>query len=107
MLRLTTFGWVGVRPTEGAPAAEAATMSRRGLAVLVLLAAGPAAGLSRDTVVAYLWPESDSERARNALRQTIFTLRRELGRPDLLLGGSDLVLNPAVLASDARELQLA
>ena len=107
MLRLTTFGGVSLSPVEVSPAAEERALPRRGLAVLVLLAAGPAAGVSRDMVVAYLWPESDEDRARGALRQTIFALRRDLSRPDLLLGGPDLTLNPAALTSDVRELHIA
>ena len=107
MLRLATFGGVSLRPVGGNSGAEQKSLPRRGLAVLVLLAAGPASGVSRDTVVAYLWPESDEERARGALRQTLFALRRDLGRPDLLLGGPDLILNPAALTSDVRELHIA
>ena len=107
MLRLTTFGGVSLRPAGGNSGAEEKSLPRRGLAVLVLLAAGPASGVSRDTVVAYLWPESAEDRARGALRQTIFALRRDLSRPDLLLGGPDLTLNPAALISDVRELHIA
>src|SRR5690349_17785273 len=107
MLRLNTFGGVSLRPVEGEGAAEDRALPRRGLAVLVLLAAGPEAGVSRDTIVTYLWPESDDERARNALRQTLFTLRRELGAPDLVLGGAELALNPAAVTSDVREFELA
>ncbi|HEX2219363.1 MAG TPA: hypothetical protein VHG35_11215 [Gemmatimonadales bacterium] len=60
MLRLTTFGGVGIRTegTDGAPSAELA-VSRRALALLVLVAAAPRTGISRDKVVALLWPESD------------------------------------------------
>lgn len=107
MLRLATFGGVSLRPAGGNSGAEEKSLPRRGLAVLVLLAAGPASGVSRDVVVAYLWPESDGDRARGALRQTIFALRRDLSRADLLLGGPDLTLNPAALTSDVRELHIA
>jgi DNA-binding SARP family transcriptional activator len=109
MLRLTTFGGVCLRRLEGDPAAlaEDRAVPRRGLALLVLLAAAPEAGVSRDSIVAYLWPESDDEHARNALRQTLFTLRRDLGLPDLLVGAAGLTLNPAALTSDIREFEHA
>jgi DNA-binding SARP family transcriptional activator/tRNA A-37 threonylcarbamoyl transferase component Bud32 len=109
MLRLTTFGGVRLRRLEGDPAAlaEDPAVPRRGLALLVLLAAAPEAGVSRDSIVACLWPESDDEHARNALRQTLFTLRRDLGLPDLLVGAAGLTLNPAALTSDVREFEHA
>lgn len=109
MLRLTTFGGVGLRRVEGDPAipSGAPVLSRRGLALLVLLAAGSRVGTSRDSLVAFLWPESDEERARNALRQTLFTIRRDLGLGDLILGGAELTLNPEAVTSDVRELELA
>ncbi len=111
MLRLTTFGGLALRPggsdDPGGAAGEQA-LPRRGLALLVLLAAAPEAGVSRDSLVACLWPESDEERARAALRQTLFALRRELGTPDLLAGGGiGLTLNPAALTSDVSEFDLA
>jgi serine/threonine protein kinase len=110
MLRLTTFGGVALRRDDADDRGGAAgeqVLPRRGLALLVLLAAAPEAGVSRDSLVAYLWPESDEERARNAFRQTLFALRRELGTPDLLAGGVGLTLNPAALTSDVREFDLA
>jgi DNA-binding SARP family transcriptional activator len=109
MLRLTTFGGLAIRleSAEVTAPTEEPTVSRRGLALLALLAAGPEAGVSRDTLAAYLWPESDDEHARNALRQTIHTLRRELGQPDFLLGGVALRLDPSIISSDVSEFNEA
>jgi DNA-binding SARP family transcriptional activator len=109
MLRLTTFGGVGIR-AEGdgiGPSEAGPPVPRRALALLVLLAAGPASGMSRDTLAAFLWPESDDEHARNALRQALHTLRRELGLPDLVVGGLTLRVNPTFLTSDVREFDAA
>ena len=110
MLRLTTFGGVALRrdcPDDRGGAGEEQQLPRRGLALLALLAAAPDAGISRDTLLACLWPESDEERARSALRQSLFSLRRELGTPELVAGGVSLTLNPAALTSDVREFDLA
>ncbi len=105
VLRLTTFGSVGLRRLDGgAPTPDDRALPRRGLAVLALLASAET-GVSRDSLVAYLWPESDDERARSALRQTLFALRRDLGAPELFLGGADLALNPAAITSDVREFE--
>src|SRR3569833_3752067 len=51
---------------------------RRSLALLALIAASEKRPLAREKVLALLWPESDTTRGRNSLRQTMFTLRREL-----------------------------
>ena len=105
MLRLTTFGGVAIQ-ADSVGAAEpgaGSAVPRRALALLVLLAAAPAGGVSRDTLIAYLWPESDEEHARSALRQALHTLRRELAFPELVVGGVTLRVNPALLTSDLRE----
>jgi DNA-binding SARP family transcriptional activator len=107
MLRLTTFGGLSLRGEGGEGATADPPLPRRGLALLALLAAGPDAGVSRDSIVAYLGPESDEEHARNALRQTLFTLRRELRLPDLFAGGAELSLNPAVVSTDIRDYDVA
>jgi len=52
---------------------------------------GPTA---RERLAALLWPDSDGESARNALRQRLFRLRRQFGR-ELVIGGSTLQLAPA------------
>ncbi|HET6579144.1 MAG TPA: BTAD domain-containing putative transcriptional regulator, partial [Gemmatimonadales bacterium] len=109
MLRLLTFGGVGIR-AEGdgiGPSETGPPVPRRALALLVLLAAGPAAGMSRDTLAAFLWPESDDEHARNALRQALHTLRRELGLPELVAGGLTLRVNSTFLTSDVRDFDAA
>lgn len=50
------------------------------LALLVYLrVAAPGGFVARDRLLALFWPESDPERARNALRQSLHFLRRSLG----------------------------
>jgi serine/threonine-protein kinase len=77
------------------------------LALLALLATSPDTGLSRDKLLLYLWPESDEEDARNALRQVLHTLRKSLASPELMLGSTDLRLNPALISSDVADFQAA
>jgi DNA-binding SARP family transcriptional activator len=77
-----------------------ATVNRRPLALLAMLAINGGRGLSRDTIVALLWPESDAEHARNSLSQAISLLRRELGADDLLTGTVELRVNTDVLECD-------
>src|SRR5690606_18240534 len=64
-------------------------------------------GVSRDRIVAMLWPESDDERARHALAQLLYALRGDLG-PDAVTGGATaLRLNADVVASDIADFREA
>src|SRR3989454_2110783 len=100
MLELRTFGGLSIKD-HGAPITGAATQ-RKTLALLALLAAAGKNGLSRDKLIAYLWPESDAERGRNLLKQACFALRRDLREPELFLGSTELRLNASVVTSDVQ-----
>ena len=102
MLRLRTFGGLSI---ESATPTGSVTANRRSLALLALLAANGGRGLSRDTIVALLWPESNTERGRNSLSQVTSVLRRDLGADDLLLGTVELRVNPKVVACDVLEFE--
>ena len=104
-LLLVTFGGLGVQ-RGGAPAAGAGAQRRR-LALLALLAAAGERGLSREKLLSLLWPESDLERARKNLAQTVYALRRDLGAEDLVLGTTDLRLNPDLCDSDLARFRQA
>src|SRR5205823_1687044 len=70
-----------------------------------LLATAGQRGLSRDKLIAHLWPESDVEHARNLLNQACYALRRDLHESELFLGATELRLNPAVVASDVQAFE--
>jgi len=105
MLRLRTLGGLAVEG-EPPPAFGAATQ-RRPLALLALLAAGRDRGVSRDKLLAYLWPDSSAEKARHLLNQALYALRRSLAADDLFLGSSELRLNSTALTADMREFEEA
>ncbi|HVZ49007.1 MAG TPA: BTAD domain-containing putative transcriptional regulator [Gemmatimonadaceae bacterium] len=67
-------------------------------AVLAYLAVeGRTAPVSRDKVAALFWPELDQSRARQALRQSVHVLRKELGDDAVAGVGAELLaLGPAV-----------
>lgn len=98
-MRLTTFGELGLEADANGALGPAA-VRRRPLALLAVLAVAGTRAVSRDRLCALFWPDSDSERARNSLNQMLFALRRDLGHADLLLGNSDLQLNPDRIRSD-------
>lgn len=98
MLFLRTFGGLslenGGRPITGAAA------QRGRLAILAVLATAGGTGVSRDRLFALFWPDSDIERARGALKQALYAVRRDVAEQELTLGTSELRLNPNVITSD-------
>src|SRR2546425_11064027 len=102
MLELRTFAGLSIT-VDGALANSAATQ-RKTLALLALLAATKH-GISRDKLIAYLWPESDSAHGRSLLKQACYALRRDLHTPDLVLGTTELRLNADVVHSDVRQFE--
>jgi DNA-binding SARP family transcriptional activator len=104
MLRLITFGGLSL---TGSLRAEQTALQRRQLALLALLASAAERGMSRDKLFAYLWPESDASRARHALNQTVYSLRRSVGVPVISTAGAQLRLNTPVIGADVIDFQTA
>jgi DNA-binding SARP family transcriptional activator len=98
MFRLEVFGGLVLVDEAGT---EVATQPRR-LALLALLAAAGARGLTRAKLQTYLWPESPTDGARHALEQLLYYLRRQVDSK-LFLGPDPLRLNPQVITSDLGE----
>ena len=105
MLQLRAFG--GLTLARGDEDLTGAATQRRRLAILALLAVSREAGLSRDKLVAYLWPERDAERARHVLNQLLYAQRRQFGEEGLFLGQKTLRLNPAVIWTDVAGFEQA
>jgi len=80
---------------------------RKSLALLALLAVGDEAGMSRDRIMALLWPEAEGDKASHRLAQLLYALRRDLGADDLFLGTPELRLNSARVESDVAEFTRA
>ena len=111
MLRLRTFGGLSIErsssSTEGGAAPSSATAARRRLALLAVLAASGPRGVPRDKLLALFWPESDSDRARHALDQALYALKRDLGAEGLVTGREEPALNPAAITSDVEDFKAA
>src|ERR1043166_5527439 len=103
MLRLKALGGLSLAVEDGV-VTGALTQPRR-LGLLALLAVARDRGVSRDKVVACLWPERDAEHARHALNQLLHTERKLLAPEDLFLSGKTLRLNPAVIRTDVGEFE--
>ena len=105
MLYLRTFG--GLSLDNDARALSGAAGQRGRLAILAALAVAGERGVSRDRLLPLFWPESDEERARGALKQALYSLRRDVGERNMLLGTTELRLNPAVIGSDVEDFERA
>ncbi|HEY9015673.1 MAG TPA: BTAD domain-containing putative transcriptional regulator, partial [Gemmatimonadales bacterium] len=105
MLRLRTLGGLTIEDENGPLAGAIAR--KRSLALLALVGLGSEQGVSRDRVLAYLWPESDSERARNSLKQTLFQLRQDLHQDVFARAPGVLRLDPDAISVDACDFQAA
>ncbi|HYD55186.1 MAG TPA: BTAD domain-containing putative transcriptional regulator, partial [Gemmatimonadaceae bacterium] len=105
-MRLRTFGGLWIEDPGARSASGAAGRRPRSLALLAILAAHAPTGASRERVLGILWPESDPDRARHALSQTLYSLRRDLGG-DVVLASPDLRLDPALVSSDLEAFRAA
>ena len=105
MLRLKLLGTPAVDLSGTTPGRM--VLRRKPLAVLALLAAADASGLSRDKLYALLWPEAPHAKAAHALNQVLHVLRRDLGTEALFQGSSDLRLNPEHVSSDLGDFREA
>jgi len=77
---------------------------RHCLALLSLLAV-ERRGLSRDRVIAYLWPEGDERAGRHRLSVTLHVLRQRLGGDTIGTWGDGLALEPWRWEVDAWRLE--
>ena len=83
---------------------EGRASQRHRIALLALLARAPR-GYTRDKLLALLWPESNGERARNLLNESIYVLRRALGENVILSTGDDLRLGSGSLTVDVSRFE--
>lgn len=98
MLRLNLFGGASIDGPDG-PAGGRGAQGRR-LALLALLACARGRAVKRDKLVAILWPESPTERARAQLSDDLYLVRSALGDDVIRSAGDELALNSDAMESD-------
>jgi TolB-like protein/DNA-binding SARP family transcriptional activator/Flp pilus assembly protein TadD len=103
MIRVRLFGVPAIEQ-DGSLLTGRATQRHR-LALLALLALSPGNRLSRDRLIATLWPESDQERGRNLLKVATYVLRSTLGDDALISAGDELRLSTDLIAIDVAEFE--
>lgn len=80
---------------------------RKPLALLAVLAVAGELGMTRDKLASLLWPEGDQEKVRGVLKQTLYSIRQELGVDDVVTGNQDLRLNPERIETDLWDFEAA
>ena len=105
MVTLKLFGGLSLSDSNG-PVAGQITQRRR-LAFLAILGASPRATVTRDRLVALLWPELDAEGARHRLSDSLYVARRALGDAAIVTEGDDLRLDEAHVDVDVRAFERA
>lgn len=98
MVTLRLFGGALLEGEHGVTRGQV-TQSRR-LALLALLATAPNSSLSRDKLIAYLWPDCDVDKGRHRLNESLHVLRKALGTEAILSEGDALRLNLDQVSSD-------
>jgi eukaryotic-like serine/threonine-protein kinase len=86
LLRLRTLSGLSIERLDGPAPSQSVTSARRRLALLAVLAASGATGVPRDKLLALFWPDSDADRARHALDQALYALKKHLDADALVLG---------------------
>lgn len=102
---MVTLGRLGFEGPASAEAARLLSQPKRVAVLLYVLMSQRGGSTSRDQIIGTFWPESDSARARNALRQSLSFLRGCLGDDALVGIGSHGVAVSASIACDAVQFE--
>lgn len=101
MIEFRALGSAELLNADGAPVGSVLAQPKRLALLAWLVTARPRGFHRRDTLLAIFWPESDSERARAALRQAVRFLRRSLGEAVLVNRGEDEIgIAPGTIRCD-------
>lgn len=105
MLSLRLLGGLSIARDSGPITGPAAQPAR--LALLAVLAVPRPRSVSRDKLVAFLWPDHDDARGRRNLSDTLYVLRRELGEETIVTAGDAVRLDPDRVEVDVTAFERA
>lgn len=105
MFRLKLLGGASIETSNGPLTGRAAQRHR--IALLAVLAVARSGGVTRDRLIAYLWPETDTERGRRLLADSVYRINQALGEDAVLTAGDELRLDPRRLPSDLADFEEA
>lgn len=103
MFTLKLLGGVTLDGREGPLTGRVA--QKRRLALLALLAMSRRQSLAREKLAALLWPDSDPERARHLLSDTVYVINRAAGTDLITAAADELRVRADWLRCDARDLE--
>jgi TolB-like protein/DNA-binding SARP family transcriptional activator len=107
--RLKLFGGICIERNETPLAGRA--VQRRRLALLAMLAVARAkggatgVGVSRDKLIAMLWPTADAENGRRYLSDSVYRINQALDAEVIAAAGDELHLDTAHLPTDLVDFQ--
>jgi DNA-binding SARP family transcriptional activator/predicted negative regulator of RcsB-dependent stress response len=108
MIELRSLGSLELTSVDSNTVGSVLAQPRRAALLCYLALALPRGFHRRDTLCAFFWPEDDAERARHALRQAVYFLRRALGAETIVSRGDDeLALAPDQLHCDVWAFEAA
>ena len=102
---IALFGGAGIQ--VGAVPLGGRAAHRHPLAILALLVANAGRPITRDKLIALLWPERDTDAARNLLKVNVHELRKELGDAAIRSTGDQLSVDVAELSCDVTDFMAA
>ena len=70
-----------------------------------MLAVARTRGMSRDKIIAYVWPDQDDEHGRAHLSDSIYRVNQALGADAIVATGDELRLSADVLPSDVADFE--
>src|SRR5882672_6141033 len=88
-IRLRTLGTLALAGSDKQGLKALVSQPKRAVLLVYLTVARPKGLHRRDTLLALLWPESDQARARHALSQLVYQLRRTLGAQTIISEGDE------------------
>jgi DNA-binding SARP family transcriptional activator len=80
---------------------------RHRLALLAILCRTPRHTVSRDRLVAFLWPEADRFQSRRLLNAAVYAIRQVLGKEAILTQGETVTLAADALDADVERFERA
>ncbi|MEE8446349.1 MAG: tetratricopeptide repeat protein [Gemmatimonadota bacterium] len=102
MIRFYTLGSLALKGHDGRQLRSVLAQPKRVALLAYLAACGERETHRRDTLLGVFWPEMDEARARRALNQALYVLRRAVG-PSVFVttGDEELCLDPGELWCDS------
>jgi serine/threonine-protein kinase len=102
MIRFYTLGSLDLQASDGRQLKSVLAQPKRVALLAYLAACGKGDSHRRDTLLGLFWPDLDESRARHALNQSLYVLRRAVG-PSVFVstGDEELALAPEAIWCDA------